>query len=485
MPVRKRKIRAEKKARRLLWLALACACVTVVGALVLLNRREMQISDLPRNEDTAVVYQHRTVEEIAAITVENAEGSYTITQNEGVCALEGRPDFVFSEAMLADILRNAALIMTEQTFLTVEESAWKDYGLATGSIRVSVRYTDGDSVAFRIGQPTPLETPLYYFRMEGDNRLGAISQDVQETYALSVNALHRVTNPALNGELIDRIVFDGENAFAIERRAEGWYMTQPFGYPLSHSAVNTLLKNLEGLRFSQYVCPEEEADLCAYGLSPARRTMTLSIAESILTGYDENGQALASQRLDAYELTFACGDDIGDILFYCLYRGDVVKATRFSSGILLTQGYEKLLLTQPFNIPTNLLTRLTWQQDGQTRVYDLTLTERIAPNGEIEKDASDRILYDVLVQRDGEAADAEAFLLSYARLTDVKTNDALPAGYTLNEDAQPEVVIRLYFNGDEREVAFYPYDALHWAVAVDGTARFYVSREALHSVHML
>lgn len=483
MAVRKHKIRSEKTTRRVLIAALALLCVIVAGAFVLINGREAAVTDLPRGESTAVVYQNRSIGEIAALTVENSTGAYTVLQQNGAFTLAGQPDFEFSSTMLQAALHNAALIATEKTLLTVVND-WKSYGLDDGSIRVAVQYTDGTGIAFRIGPLLPEETPLYYFRVEGDNRLGAVSQDVQETYAMSVNALHRVTNPALNADLIDRIAFTGENPFSMERRADGWYLTAPFCYPLAQNAVQTVLKNLENLRFSQFVSHESAADLPALGLAPARRTLTLSIAPSIVTGYDENGQAIGSQTLGAYELTFDCGNDIGDILFYCLYRGEVVKATRFSSGLLLTQSYEKLLLTRPFNIPTNLLTRLEWTQNGETRAWDVTLHERVLENASFETDATGNILYDVRVHRDGAAIDENAFLLAYARLTDVTTVNALPAGYTLSVGAQPEVVIRLIFDGGVREAAFYPYDALHWAVAVDGTPRFYVSREALTNVRL-
>ena len=142
-------------------------------------------------------------------------------------------------------------------------------------------------------------------------------------------------------DLIDRVAFSGENAFALERRADGWYLTAPFAYPLSDAAVNSLLGKLEGLRFAQYVSDEADADLAAYGLRPPRRTLTLDIAESVVTGYDEQNQPLAETRLPAYQLTFALGDSENDVIFYCLYRGEVVKATVFSAGFLLTQGYDE------------------------------------------------------------------------------------------------------------------------------------------------
>ena len=36
------------------------------------------------------------------------------------------------------------------------------------------------------------------------------------------------------------------------------------------------------------------------------------------------------------------------------------------------------------------------------------------------------------------------------------------------------MVLTLAWEGGARELAFYPYDALHWAVAVNGVALFYV-----------
>lgn len=49
----------------------------------------------------------------------------------------------------------------------------------------------------------------------------------------------------------------GDTPFRIERRAgDEWYLTAPFEYPLSSTAVESLLDKLENLRFAQYVAPE-------------------------------------------------------------------------------------------------------------------------------------------------------------------------------------------------------------------------------------
>lgn len=484
MAVRKRAVRAERKRRRLYIAALfALPVMLLIGILIYINR-EPEIPILERKEDTTVIFSDRAAEDIVTLTVQNSEGEYTITQENGVCTMLGREDFVFSENMLSYTLDNAAYIYADAVLLDTADSPYTfaDFGLEDHCIRVQVKYRDGAEIALRIGNLIPQETPQYYLRAEGDSRVFSVSLDMQETFMLSGDSLHAVADPALNGDLIDKITFTGDNPFTIERAGSAWYLTQPFRYPLSTAKVNTLLGKLEEIRFAQYVAPLEKADLAALGLSPARRTMSLLIAPSILTGYDENGQVIAQKQLDEYELTFTCGSDIGDILFYCLYRGDVVKATRFSASVLLTQNYDTLLETAPFFVAISEITRFEWEEKGHTRAWDITLHERLLPNNEFETDESGNILYDMRFTRDGAEADGDSFLTAFSRLMDVQSINLLPAGYQLPEN--PEIIIRMHRENDLREIKLYAYGELHYAVSINGKAIFYVSRDAIDAVKM-
>lgn len=484
MAVRKRAVRAERKKRRIFLAALFALLLGAAAAIIFYVNRKPEIPILERKEDTTVIFSDRAAEDIIALTVQNSEGEYTIHQENGVCTMAGREDFVFSESMLSYTLDNAAYIYADDTLLDTNGSPYTfaDFGLEDDCIRVQVKYSDGAEIALRIGNLIPQETPMYYLRVEGDSRVFSTSLDMQETFMLPGDSLHAVTDPALSGELIDKIAFTGDNPFTIERAGSEWYLTAPFRYPLSTAKVNTLLDKLEEIRFAQYVSPLEKADLAACGLSPARRTMTLSIAPSILTGYDENGQVIAQKQLDGYELTFECGSDIGDILFYCLYRGDVVKATRFSSSVLLTQNYDTLLETAPFFVAISEVTRFEWEEKGETRAWDITLHERLLPNNEFETDDSGNILYDMRFTRDGAETDGDAFLTAFSRLMDVQSVNRLPADYQLPEN--PEIIIRLHRENDLREVKLYAYGELHYAVSVNGEAVFYMSRDAIDAVKM-
>ena len=474
-PVRRR---TPRKIKRWLVPALLGALALALGILWLALRKTPVSLPDPVTA-SPVTLSSRDAALISRIEIENTEGApYALIQTDDGWRMEGREDFAFRASTLDAIVDNAALIVADDTVGRLgEHPEWQlqHFGLETPSARVTVRFSDGGSLAFRIGDSVPQETPAYYFLLEGDDRIFTISADVYEAYTYTQAGLHDVTDPALNGALIDRIAFTGDNPFTAERREDGWYLTAPLAYPLSDAAMDSLLNKLSGLRFAQYVGREADTDLGSLGLAPPVRTVTLDIAESLVTGYDENGQAMAETRLPAYQLRFDLGDYESGIVFYCLYRGDVVKATVFSAGFLLTQDYEPLLLSAPFNAPTNDLAGLTILQDGTETDYTLFLRERVLPNNRFETDESGNILYDVVVEKDGEPIDSDAFLTAYRQLVALRTADRLPAGWTVpGED--PYFAIQFRRSTASRLVALYPLDALHWAVAVDGVALYQVER---------
>ena len=474
-PVRRR---APRKIKRWLIPALLLALAAALGAAwFVLRKAPVKLPDPVTTRP--VTLSSRDPGEISRVEIENRyDAPYALVQTADGWEMEGQDGFIFRESTLDAIVNNAALIVTEDTVGDLSEHPeWQllHFGLEEPAARVTVFFIDGGSLCFRIGDSVPQETPAYYFLLEGDGRVFTISADVFEAYTYTQIGLHDVTDPALKGELIDRIAFTGSNPFTAEKRADGWYLTAPFSYPLSDSAMESLLNKLSGLRFAQYVGKAEQADLGALGLAPPKRTLTLDIAESLVTGYDENGEAMAQTRLPAYQLQFDLGDYESEIVFYCLYRGDAVKATVFSAGFLLTQDYAPLLLTAPFKAPTNDLESLTVIRDGLETCYTVSLQERVLPNNRFETDENGSILYDVAVRKDGQSVDSEAFLNAYRQLVELRAADRLPAGWTPPYEA-PFFAISFKRSSAVRRVELYPLDALHCAVAVDGVALFQAER---------
>lgn len=480
-PVRRREPRRGK--RWVLPVSLVAALAVLAGAWLLLK-------DAPEELPQAIVAHPVTISDreaadITRIAISNPyDAPYALTGENGNFYMEDERDFAMSDVLLDDMVENAALLVASDTVGDrAEHPEWalENFGLGEDAVRVTVDFADGGRLAFAIGDSVPQETPAYYLAVEGDSHVYTVTPDVYEAYTYTRLGLHDVTDPALKGELIDRIAFEGGAAFTAERQADGWMLVSPFRYPLDEGAVNALLAKLEKLRFALWEGKAEDVDLAACGLQPPRRTLTLTVAESLVTGYDENDQPVAGRRLPAYDLTFGLGDSVNDVVFYCLYRGEVVQATAFSAGFLLTQEYAPLLLTAPFNAPTNDLRQVIWEEDGRRTVYDISLQERVLPNNDLETDENGNILYDLAVLRDGEKMDSDAFLTAYGELLSLRTADRLPAGYALPETA-PSRTITVARSQSAREVAFYPLDALHEAVAVDGVAVFQVERTAAEGI---
>lgn len=476
--VRRGAVRAGGRHKKL-WIALALLLVLILIVLFprLMREKPAEIPEIKREEPVVLIDCDETA--LASITIDNPyDAPYTLLNTADGWRMADDADFVFREGMLNEIVANACLLQTSETVLDLAgETALTaaDFGLSEGGTRVTVAMTDGSRRVFIIGSPVYSGSDaasFYYIMLEGDSRVFTVEMDVWDAYTNTRMALHEVGDPALNAALIDRIAFTGEQAFTAEKRADGWYMTAPFVYPLSDSAMEALLEKLEGVRFAQYVCKAEDCDPAAYGLDAPRRIMTLDIAESIVTGYDDNGQVMGETRLPAYRLTFEMGSDDSEVAFFCRYRGDVVKITRFSANFMLEQSYEALLLTAPVNAPTNDLLAFSWRTAEEEKRYTLALTERLLENNAFETDENGNVLHDLLVFRDGAPCDVSAFLYAYRSLVELRTVRRLPQGYA--PQGEPRLTVTFTRSAGTRTLAFYPYDALHEAVAVDGVALYYV-----------
>ncbi len=486
-PVRRRTISAEKKKKRMLWLLLPLLAVLVCGGWLLLHRTPVSLPEVVPSQN--VTLSNRPSEDVISITVSGPyDEPYTLQRDtEGIWQMKGMPDFIFRQTMLDAMINNAAVIITDDTIgRLTEHPDWHadDFGLQDGCLRVDAGYSDSSHLAFRLGDPIPEETPGYFFMLEGDDRIFTISSDVFEAYANTRMALHTVSEPALKGDLIDRIAFSGHDPFVLERSSDGWYLTEPVIYPLAGSAVDSLLSKLEGVRFAQYVGRAEECNLASMGLDPAERMLTLDIAESTVTGYDADSQVTGRTLLPAYQLNLSIGHEESEIVFYCLYRGEVNKATSFSAGFLRTQSWSSLLLAAPFNSDIGEINRLTWSQNGQAQTYNLSFSEHVLPNNELERDENGNVIYNVNVSCNGQDIDSEAFAAAYGRLCALRMEDRLPSDYSL-PNVEPLLTVEITRNDSKaRTVTLWPLDALHDAVAVNGIALFRVEKGWMDNVNL-
>ena len=130
----------------------------------------------------------------------------------------------------------------------------------------------------------------------------------------------------------------------------------------------------------------------------------------------------------------------------------------------------------------NDLDSVRFTSEKASGAYEIEMVESVTENNQIETDEYGRVLYDCEVRRAGEAAkmDAEKFTDWYVRLAALSADGDLPEGFEIAGESRAAVVLRN--SRLTRTVAFYPCDALHDAMAVDGVALFYIQKSRVDAV---
>ena len=106
-------------------------------------------------------------------------------------------------------------------------------------------------------------------------------------------------------------------------------------------------------------------------------------------------------------------------------------------------------------------------------VYTLRRQERVAANNELVTDENGEVVWDVFCDKDGAEVSYSAFSAAWEQLRAVRVTGWLPDGFTVTEPVHTTLTFTTV-TGKTHTLALAPYDALHDAVIVDGTALFYL-----------
>jgi len=144
-------------------------------------------------------------------------------------------------------------------------------------------------------------------------------------------------------------------------------------------------------------------------------------------------------------------------------------------GFIFATGYEMLMLQSPFDIPVSKLNQLAVETDRKRAAYEISLTERVLHNNELETDEAGINIYDLVVHKDGSTVDSQAFEQAYSLLAAITASGRLPDRYEPVQDAR--MTITFTAGQTTRRVAFHAYDAFHDAFSINGVFVFYVRND--------
>ena len=425
----------------------------------------------------------RAKEEIAGIAITPPGGTpYPLTVTEEGLRLLGQEDVALFEDLADRLLYAASRVETALLAADTAESglAFADFGLDTPYAKVTVTYTDGEKAELLIGDLAPEEEPQYYAALRGDSRVYTVLQGYVEDFFHDMWYLRAFEQPDLKGAFLDRIRVTGDLTLDLHYTAAGWLMDAPVSYPVNGNKMDSLLNRIENMGFESCMGTMAESDLAALGLLEPALTVEITQAATLLSGQDAEGGDL-SYTLPEHTYTLLIGAETGRSGVYAAWEGMVYKASNFLFGFWKELAAEDFLLRQPVDFLVNRLDTMQVETEEKAVSYRVEMVESLLPNGAIETDEYGNILYDAVVFREGVEMDAQPFLSWYTRLNAIAPAGRVPEGYQVSGPCRARITLQ---NAEmTREIAFYPYDALHCAMAVNGVCLYYVDSACLDVIN--
>ena len=480
----------RKKVRRTagpqkFFLLLTCVCLAT-GVGVVLVRQPKAALPIPETAEEMMLLQ-RPVEDVASVTIAPYDSAaYSLIRKENRFVLQGQEETSLRESVMEEIALSLGKVPAAAVVLPAlspdQSLNASDFGLEPPRIRVQIVYQDGEKKELLLGNAAPNEnTPQRYCMLAGDPALYTILEADSEVFFHEMEYLRAFDQPQLNASLLDRVEVSGGVVWLAVYTPSGWQMEKPFVYPLSLQRMDSLLSRVESIGFEAYLGEEASLDLAAYGLDDPEVIVKLTQAATVISGETEDGQHL-SFPVPERVYTLKLGKDTGKSGVYVSWEGKVFKASNFLLGFWKTLNPSNLVLLNPVNLQVNNLDEVRIEAPGISAGFAVRMVESIAENNRIATDEYGQTLYDMAVRRMGESGDmdGEAFANWYTALAALSGDGWLPDSFVLSGESR--ATITLTNSHLTRTVDFYPFDALHDAMAVDGVALFYIQKERVNQI---
>ena len=478
---KKRKSIKKKTVLLLIFLAVLCCC----AGIFFLNR-PVSVDDLPGISPTPILLERDWAEIVALGIAPREEKSYPLVRNDaGEFFLPGQEEISLRSDVVEEMLNALNGLEASHTVLDTQEAAvdLSHYGLSPARVEITITYADGEKKKLMLGDEAPTEETEYYCMLEGDSSIYTLLSAFCEPFFHEMAYMRYFEQPNLDASLLDRIDISGEMTLGMYYTPSGWQIDAPISYPVSTVQSDALLKRIEGMAFEACLGDAKDVDLQELGLATPVLKVILTQAPTLISGENVLGEAVSWEEGEK-QYTLLIGNETGTSGVYLIWEGMVYKASNFLLGFWKDLRADDLLLRTPINFLTNALNHVSFQYQENNAEYDVFLVESITENNQIATDEYGQILYDVAVKRKGESAylDAEIFLNWYTMLAQMAPAGKLPKEWKMPAEEMKAGEIILQNDHLTRVISLYPYDALHFAMAVDGVAVYYIEKSWLDTV---
>ncbi|MFU0832007.1 MAG: DUF4340 domain-containing protein [Oscillospiraceae bacterium] len=457
--------------RNLRNLIIVAVCIAVLGGalltLKLTGNDQAASSSVSSTANIELV--SKTREDVASMTVENEKGSYTIVPLEKPVASSS------SQTVLENVSSSASSDASDEIIYTIKElsgcpintsatesavsygfslvasknlgtvSNLEDYGLDNPQATVKVRFKDGSSYNYKIGNPSPTNSSMYYMCGLDSNQVYIVPIDEGllegPEYYVSKEILSITNSDGDN--VFTKITLSGSNypePITFSGDEEDLKITSPASYEAEPDILYDIKSDLTSLTANEVVAVNpDEAALEQYGFNNPTAVAVFTV----------NG--------DTYTLTVGAEDD--DSYYVMLDGVNVVyKVSAYSIKSWALQNL--FALRSKFILQPNIETvkGLTIVSGGTEHVLNIERTKNE------EKSTEDKTYYDYkLTGNGGKSLDYDTNyknfyekLIGITILEDAKENPEGDPVFTVKyqyfDDSKTDT-IEFYQSGDRRYTA--------------------------------
>lgn len=473
------RVKRKKGISRAAEICIAVCILASAFALYLFTRPETLPPPKPAADTSAMLFEAQKSELLSFTVKPSRAQAYTITrQGEGYAA-EGYPHYDLNLDLINTMADNLLYLQAENTLGSYTEDDVVDldiFGLGDDALEITARFTEGREYTLRIGSSVPGDTPGDYGMLLNKPNLYQMSITIKDAFDHPLNWLHNIPDVNFTPSLLESVRFEREQDRLVLRRIHDdvWVMDEPFSYPVSMDRINQLKESVGKMRFASFIDLAQNIDLADYGLDQPSGRIVFDLAASTITSYSSDMQTSSNRGVEAQQIVIDIGNSIDNLGFYCLYDGAVYQASNLSMGFMTDPEPSSYLSTYPVSIPLHRLTAFSvTSKDGLMIICHVALVEDILPNNEVSRDAQGDTLYNfVFTDGSGKEIPAEDAADLYKRLTEIHSTGRADTSRSY-KGVSPVFEARLQFGRLNRNVKFYPYDALHAAIEVDGTVLYY------------
>lgn len=391
---------------------------------------------------------------------------------------------------LAEGLLSAAATVIYDDILTENTEQYADqldaFGLDHPKVSAEYTYADGSEVILHIGEQSELADETYYFMLvDGDERLFAADAGTVEFLNLKKMMLRVVEQPEIQSSRLDRITvmnanqekkieWSLEGAITDASAADNWFITAPFRYPADADTIAGIKTNAGELILGTYVAEANESNCREYGLDHPRYIIELHMAEG-MTGYVTQEGNYETRMQPECTVRFLIGNERNEMTDYVLCDRHIYTMSHFALNVFIGADPLDSAARYPFPTAVSDLASVSLEHDGlldEYKLYSIVKENGTDENGETIVDTED------ICEKNGVKIDRAVFEAAWERLLVVTYTGVLPEMKETAEDCDSIYRISTV-SGRQYTVSLFKYDALHDAVAIDGTALFYLIADGM------